>query len=166
MAGYPWSFDAPLTSSDLNAALGLAINTANAASISALNATSLAAGATATVAALQTQMGAMAITLNWPAGLSVTAGTYVLTGAAPYGFTATSVTASIGSAGGSITANFRNAGLSMGNLGTLVVTAAAKTTTPASGNNLTVSPNATVDVLVTITGTPADAFLTLNGTRT
>lgn len=199
MTGYPWAFDAPLTSTDLNKAIGLALTTANAASASALSVTATAQGAAtqasaavtvatsantnasaanntannanntanaASALATQTQqnLAPVAITVNWP-NIPVVGGTYVLTGTAPYGFTVTSADASIGSAGGSMIVGFKNGPHPIQFSFTL--TQFTKTNFPATGPFLTVNPGTTVSLSITVaSGAPADAYVTLNGTRT
>lgn len=108
----------------------------------------------------------LSVTLNWAGGTTVVAGTYLFTGTAAYPFTVTSLDASVGTAGGTITAQVRNAGATVGGLGAAAISAAGKTNFPASGANRAVAAGATVDVVLTVTGTPTNAFLTLNGVKT
>jgi hypothetical protein len=165
MSGYPWSSLDDLLAADLNAAFVTAYSTATLAQTLASNANSYAASALTVAQTAAARLTPMSVTLNWPAGMVVAAGTYVLVGTAPYGFTVTSADASVGSAGGTLIVAFRNAGLYMGSLGSFVVSAATKTNFPAIGNNLTVAAGALVDVVVTITGQPANAYLVLNGAK-
>lgn len=165
MTGYPWPPDSPLTSTDLNAAIGLAINTANTAATNALNATSIANSATASTVALQAALAPLAITLNWPAGLVVKNGVYVLTGTAPYGFQIISADASIGTAGGSMFVRFQNTGGVI--RWSFPVSQQAKTNFFATGPGLIITPGVTLSAQISsVSGTPTDAYLTLNCTRT
>lgn len=107
----------------------------------------------------------LSITLNWAGGSVTGDGTYLFTGSAAYNFFITSLDASIGSAGGSLAATVRNAGLTAGGLSAVAVSNAGKTHYPASGANLAVTAGAIVDVLISVSGTPTDTFLTLNGVR-
>jgi hypothetical protein len=108
----------------------------------------------------------VSLTLSWSGGTTVTDGTYLFTGTAAYAFDIGSLDASVGSAGGTITAELRNAGVDVGGLGAVSVTAPAKTRFLASGANFSVLAGSTVDVVLTVTGAPTDAFLVLNGVKT
>jgi hypothetical protein len=120
---------------------------------------------TPTATSTRAASGALALTLGWGGGLAVTAGTYQFVGSAAYPFAITSLDASVGSGGGTITANVRNAAASVGGLSAAAITLAGKTNFPASGTNLLVLAGATVDVVVAITGSPVAAFLSLNGVK-
>lgn len=120
---------------------------------------------TPTATSVLASAGKMALTLNWGGGMPVSAGTYVFAGTAAYAFVIGSLDASVGSAGGTITANVRNAGNSVGGLGAAAITLAGKTNFPASAANALVTAGATVDVVLALTGSPAGAFLSLNGTK-
>jgi hypothetical protein len=108
----------------------------------------------------------VSLTLSWAGGVVVASGTYLFTGTAAYGFDIGSLDASVGSAGGAITAEVRNAGTDVGGLSAVAVTAPAKTRFLASGANFSVAAGSTVDVVLTVTGAPTDAFLVLNGVKT
>lgn len=153
---YPWHSLDTLNHDDLNSAFALAYQndaTALALASQAYNST-------------QARLP-IAITINWPAGLQVANGTYILSGTAPYAFNITSIDAGVGTAGGSFTVRVRNDGMTAGDLGSVTVNAAQKTRTFASGNNNTVNIGAQVDVVISvITGLPADSFLVINGIRT
>lgn len=153
---YPWASLAVLTHDDLNAAFALAYQN------------DAASNALANFAYNSTQARLpIAITLNWSAGLVISAGTYILTGTAPYAFNITSIDVSNGSAGGSFNVQVRNNGTTAGDLGAVVVASVTKTRTIASGNNNTVNIGSQVDVIISaITGLPADSFLVVNGVRT
>jgi hypothetical protein len=120
---------------------------------------------TPTATSVIASVGKLALTLGWGGGMAVTPGTYVFVGTAAYPFVVTSLDASVGSAGGTITANVRNAGNSVGGLGAAAITLAGKTNYPASAANALVMAGATIDVVLALTGSPAGAFLSLNGTK-
>jgi hypothetical protein len=107
----------------------------------------------------------LAITLAWSGGLVVVSGTYLFTGTAPYPFVITGLDAVVGTAGGTLTATVRNAGATCGGLSAIAITSAGKTNFPASGANLAVAAGATVDVVVTATGSPTNAWVVLTGVR-
>jgi hypothetical protein len=111
-----------------------------------------------------TPAAGLSLTLSWGSQV-VSAGTFVFTGTAAYPFVIGSLDASVGYGGGTITANVRNAGSSVGGLGAAAITLAAKTNFPASGAHTIVPTGATVDVVLALTGTPVGAFLSLNGTK-
>lgn len=149
-AQYPWNPGEPLFAGALDAAFAKAYTDA---------ATALATAQAAQAAA--TAPKPLSATLSFPGPL--TAGTYLFTGTAPYPFTITSIDASVGASGGTITANIRNAGSSVGGLSALSITSSTKTNFPASGAAVAVLAGATVDAVLTITGSPIGAFIVLNG---
>lgn len=163
---YPWSPGERLDADALNAAISQALAEASTAKTNASYALSYSQSALLVAQAAESGLRPMSITINWPADLIVASGTYVLTGTAPYAFVVTSVDGHVGTNGGSFLANFRNGGVSMGNLGAISVTQPSKTNFPASGAALEVAVGATVDVVIAATGDPKNAFLVLNGVRT
>lgn len=148
MPSYPWKPGEELDAVPLNAAIGAAQAAANTAL-----STAQAAQAAATAAK------PLSATLSFPNLL--TAGTYLFTGTAPYTFTINSLDASVGTSGGTITATVRNAGVSVAGLTGISITSATKTNFPATSG--AVLAGATVDVVITLTGSPTNAFLVLNG---
>jgi hypothetical protein len=110
--------------------------------------------------------GNLSITLNWAGGVVVADGTYLFAGSSAYPFAVSSLDASVGSAGGTMTATVRNAGATCGGLGALAISVDGKTNFPASGGSLEVLAGAVLDVVLTVTGAPTDAYLTLNGIKT
>jgi hypothetical protein len=156
MTGYPWAHGDELLAADLTAALAVAYAN-DAAAISTAN---------QALASAQARLP-IAVTLNWSAGLVVTAGTYILTATAPYAFNINSIDVGIGSAGGSFVAQVRCDSIAVGGLGAVQVNTVQKTRTIASSNNNTVNIGSQVDVVISaITGLPADSFLVINGVRT
>lgn len=147
---YPWKPGDPLYASSLDAAFSKAYTD----SATALATAQAAQAATAAPKPLSA-------TLSFPGPL--TAGTYLFTGTAPYPFTITSIDASVGTSGGTITANVRNAGSTVGNLGAVFIASSTKTNSPASGSGTAVAAGATVDAVLTTTGLPVGAFIVLNG---
>jgi hypothetical protein len=107
----------------------------------------------------------MALTLGWGGGMGVTSGTYVFTATAAFPFSIASLDASAGSAGGTITANVRNAGVSVAGLSACAISLPAKTTFTATGGNSLVLAGSAVDVVLALTGAPAGAFLQINGVK-
>jgi hypothetical protein len=176
-----------LTSSDITAALGFTPASSSAANITngSINGTTIgnitpASGnfAVLTIAgnpvatsdyvqqaiAQQAQRFApLSITLNWAGGVDMTDGTYLFTGSAPYRFSITSLTASVGYA--MFTVTVRNRGSAINSLTGLVVDSSTKMNFQASGNDLVVNIGDIVDAVVTVTGSPTDAFLTLNANK-
>jgi hypothetical protein len=117
-------------------------------------------------AAVKAAVPGVSLTMGWGGGALVTAGTYVFTATAPFGFTITSMDASVGSVGSTgITANVRIAGTSVTGLSAASITSSTKTNFAATGAN-TVTAGQQIDVVLTLTGAPAGAYLCLNGTRT
>jgi hypothetical protein len=162
---YPWPQGAALTFTDLNAAFALAYAQAQTAQATASNALALTNTSVITLGPPRP----VSVTLNWPA-IPVANGTYILSATLPYALTVTSIDAAIGSAGGSIQAQFRANGVTIGNLSGVAVSAPTKTNTLAvaqPSNPVTIGVGSTIDVVVTVTGgTPIDAYLCLNGLRT
>lgn len=155
--GYPWELGDKLTHADLNAKFA-----SEDASIAAMSAQVTLASSLANNAS--SRVGPVSVTLSLVG--TVVTGTYVLTGTAPYPFLITSVDASVGNNGGSLTALFTVDGFAVGALSPLSVTQATKTRTLVAGANISVAAGAVVSVTVTPAGSPANAYLVLNGTRT
>jgi hypothetical protein len=109
------------------------------------------------------RLAPLSITLNWAGGVDMTDGTYLLTGSAPYSFAITSVSASVGNDTFNVT--IRKQGIAINSLTGLVVDRSTKMTFTASGDDLVVNPGDIVDAVVTVTGSPTDAFLTLNANK-
>lgn len=151
VAQYPFKPEDTLTAEALDAAIGQAISTANAA-LTAAN----------TAIALVSVVKPISVTIGWPSGI-VVAGDYVVTGASAYQFTILSAEASVGASGGTITATVRNAGNVVGGLNAILITQAAKTSFPATALNAVVQADAVVDIVITVTGAPTNAFIVLNG---
>lgn len=150
-AQYPFQPRDELTAAALDAAIGQAIAVANSA-------LAVANDALAKVNAPKP----ISVTIGWPSGI-VVAGDYVVTGASAYQFTILSAEASVGVSGGTITATVRNAGAIVGGLNAISITQATKTSFAATSLNAVVLVDAVVDIVITVTGAPVNAYIVLNG---
>lgn len=151
MAQYPYQRGDTVGAADLDAAIGQAIAAAAVAKAAADNAVALA-----------NAPKPIAVTISWPSG-TVVAGDYVITGSAPYPFTILSADGFVGVNGGTITAAVRNAGANVGGLEAISITQAIKTHFPATTLNAVVQAGAVVDIVITVTGAPINAYIVLNG---
>lgn len=150
-AQYPFQINDVLTSAALDAAIAQALAAAAAAQ----------AAANAALAAVNAPKP-ISVTIGWPSGI-VVAGDYVITGASAYQFTILSAEASVGVSGGTITATVRNAGNAVGGLSPILINQAAKTSFAATSLNAVVQADAVVDIVITVTGAPVNAYIVLNG---
>jgi hypothetical protein len=157
VTGYPWHQGDVLHFDDLNAAFA----NSNTQSEAAQTQASAAQIATAT---LQQKLAPIAITLSFPGAIN--AGTYVLTGTAPYSFTINSIDASIGSVGGSIVLGVRNNGQLVGGISAVSVNTPNKANTLATGGLAIVAAGSTVDVVISnVIGSPVGGYFVLNAAR-
>lgn len=150
-AQYPFQINDVLTSAALDAAIAQALAAAAAAQAAANTAIALASA-----------VKPISVTISWPSG-TVVAGDYVVTGSAPYPFTILSAEASVGVNGGTIIATIRNGGNGVGGLNGISITQTAKTIFPATALNALVQTDAVVDIVITVTGAPINAYIVLNG---
>lgn len=166
MAGYPWQQGQNLHFDDLNAAFALAYANAQVAITQSSQALVAANSALAVAQSAAQERLKVAITLSWPAGITVAPGTYILAGSAPYGFSIASVDSCVGSGGGSFQVAVLADANTLQNLGGLTINQPSKSNTPLplapsvqAGQMLSV-------VVSAVSGSPAGAYLTLNGSRT
>lgn len=131
--------------------------------------TSLTASGTCSINGYATTAFArtMGGTYTWP-GPSVAPGTYTMTGYAPYAFTITRVIYNGGSASGtSFVLTLKNASATVGGVSGVTASAGTTSTASLSGTNVAVAAGAAVTISVTsLTGAPADGWLTIVGTKT
>lgn len=106
------------------------------------------------------------LTLNWAQGAVVQDGTIIFTAYAPFPGTVSAMSYNVGDAAGSFTCNVKIGATSITGLSSVAVNSATTASANATAAN-TFAAGDKIEVAITSTsGSPANAFLALRGTRT
>lgn len=108
--------------------------------------------------------GKFGITLDFSAGLTVVAGTYRVVGTATFPFTIDSLDYEVGDAGGSFTAAVQISGAPVTGLSAISVSSSMLNAV-ATGGNSVITGNRVSIIISAVSGSPANAVLTLRCTR-
>lgn len=106
-----------------------------------------------------------AITAGWAQGAVVEDGTLYFTGYAPYAGTISALTYNVGDASGSFSVAVKINGVNVTSLSSVTVNSATTASTSATGANTFVAGDVITAVISSTSGSPANGFLTLRGTR-
>lgn len=106
-----------------------------------------------------------AVTLPWAQGAVVEDGTITLVGYAPYAGTISALTYNVGDASGSFSVAIKINGTNVTGLSAVTVNSATTASTSASGANTFSAGDVITAVISSTSGSPANGFLTLRGTR-
>lgn len=158
LPSFPWNAGDPLDAVPLNNEFYILLNqiAAQQTQIAALQASGPGSGAGISAS----------VTIDWAGGAYITAGTYVLSATAPYGFVVASMDCHVGNGAGNFTVTITVNGIPVTGLTNIVVSQATKVRTLALGAALVLAGDELDMIISAVNGAPTNCYVCVNSVST